>query len=189
MDMKNNASPSKEQLIKHLEIQIQKLRAELAKITSKQTTKDPLKITLTKSQKRYTKIENPHGADMAIGEFFLTIDITAVTETIYIPLSIASGKKPAGFVYQIEGTKKGSISKTDISVNGDTVTQITLGTILYAKIPVGKKASFRILIEIRGQMQNSYQITIATLNYKKDPKDARYQKLDTEISSETLKFG
>ncbi len=130
----------------------------------------------------------PEGRDIGAGEFFLLVDITAVSEAIYIPLSIASGKKPTGFVYQIEGTGEGIISTTTISVKGDGVTQVTLGTILYAKIPAGKTATFRILVEMRGQLGKAYSIVINRIQYKFDANEARYQKTPQEIKTKTLKF-
>lgn len=147
-----------------------------------------LKVSIQKKQKRFKKIKNPNGPDIGVAEFFLLLDVTAFTETIYIPLSIASGKKPTGFVYQIEGTAKGDISTTDISCKGPGVTQVTLGTILYSKIPAGKKATFRILIEIRGRMQNTYSVVINRINYKRDMAATRYEKLLGEIRSDTLRL-
>ncbi len=147
-----------------------------------------LKVSIQKTQKRFKKIKNPDGPDIGVAEFFLLLDVTALTETLYIPLSIASGKKPTGFVYQIEGTAKGDISTTNITVKGAGVTQITLGTLLYAKIPAQKKGTFRILIAIRGRMQNTYQIVINSINYKFDPSEARYKKFEKDLSSGTLKL-
>jgi hypothetical protein len=50
------------------------------------------------------RIPDPEKPDSVHGKFWFTIDITASAKDIYVPLSIASGKKPAGFMYQIEGT-------------------------------------------------------------------------------------
>ncbi len=149
---------------------------------------DVLKIRVQKKQGRFKRIRNPKGPDGGVGEFFLLVDITAVKEAVYIPLTIASGKKPTGFIYQIEGTAEGAISTTDISCKGEGVTQITLGTILYAKIPKGMTATFRILVEMRGKANKAYKIVITRINYKFDTSAARYEKLLSEISSTTLKF-
>ncbi len=147
-----------------------------------------LKVRVQKSQARFKRIRDPKGPDSGVGEFFLLLDITALEETVCIPISIASGKKPTGFVYQIEGTAEGSISTTDISCKGDGVTQITLGTILYAKIPKGKTATFRILVEMRGKVGKSYTIAINRINYKFDPSDARYEKYQNEIRTKAFAF-
>jgi hypothetical protein len=152
------------------------------------STDASIKVSVLKKQGRFKRIR-VSGPDQGIGEFFLLLDITAVKEAVYIPLSIASGKKPTGFIYQIEGTSEGTISTTNISCKGDGVTQITLGTILYCKIPVGKTATFRILVEMRGKAGKEYKIVINRINYKYNPSDARYQKFMEEISTNTLKFG
>jgi hypothetical protein len=90
-------------------------------------------------------------------------------------------------VYQIEGTKKASLITAEVSVKGSAkgsdVTQITLGTLLYAKIPEGKTATFRINVEIKAQVHGTYSITITRINYKFDPKDARYKRFEKEIKS------
>jgi hypothetical protein len=146
-----------------------------------------LVVRLEKKQERFKRIRLP-GPDQGVGEFFLLLTITALKEDVYIPLSIASGKKPTGFVYQIEGTGQGTISTTDISASGDGVTQITLGTLLYAKIPRGKTATFRILVEMKGIAGKSYAVVINQISYKHAPTDARYQKFLTDIRTDTLKF-
>lgn len=91
-------------------------------------------------------------------------------------------------MYQIEGTAKGSILTTDISCKGDGITQVTLGTLLYCKIPQGMTASFHIRIEVRGQLGKSYLVAIRQINYKLDPGDARYQKSTQDIRARVLKF-
>ncbi|RJQ35019.1 hypothetical protein C4568_01700 [Candidatus Parcubacteria bacterium] len=140
------------------------------------------------SQTRFKRIPNPEGPDSAVGNFFLKLDVTALQEAIYIPISIASGKKPTGFVYQIEGTAEGEISTTDISCRGEGVSNVTLGTLLYAKIPVGSTATFRIQIEMKGKWGKEYKIVINRVNYKLDPSDARYKKFDTAIGTKVLKL-
>lgn len=145
-------------------------------------------VRLSKTQGRFKRARNPQGRDAGIGEFLMLLDITALQQDVYIPISIASGKKPTGFVYQIEGTRQGTISTTDISCRGEKITQVTLGTILYAKIPKGMTASFRILIEMGGQMEGTYSIMVNRINYKFNPIDARYTKILGEIRSAVLKF-
>lgn len=146
-----------------------------------------IKVKVQKSQVRFRKLRDPKEKNLGIGEFFLLIDIAASAKDLYIPLSIASGKKPTGFVYQIEGTRPGAISTTTISCKGAGVTQVTLGTIVYSRIPAGKTATFRILVEIRGKVPEEYRVVINCINYKFAPSDARYQKYLKEISTKTLK--
>ena len=123
-----------------------------------------------------------------MGEFFQKLDISAVGGDVYIPVSIASGKKTTGFIYQIEGTAKGAISTTTIECDGEGITQITLGTIVYSKIPVGKTATFRILIVTKGQMKKEYRVVINQINYKLDPGDARYVKEQVQIGTKFVQF-
>lgn len=152
------------------------------------TTSLFLKVRVQKSQARFKRIRNAHGPDTGIGEFFLLVDVTAQTEDIYIPTSISSSKKPTGFVYHIEGTAEGLISRASVSAKGAGVTQLTVGTIVYTKIPKGKTGTFRILIEIRGAVRKSYKIVINRINYRHHPRDARYERRDEELHSKTLMF-
>ena len=155
--------------------------------TVQEQAEPSIKIHVRKRQARF-KRAHALGSDQGIGEFFLLVDISALKEIVYIPISIASGKKPTGFVYQIEGTKEGTISTTNISCSGDGITQITLGTLLYCKIPAGKTATFRILVEISGKTGTDYKVVANQINYKLSPNDARYKKFVGDISSEILKF-
>lgn len=134
------------------------------------------------------KIPVPEKPDPVLGKFWFDVDVSAGPRDVYVPLSVASGKKPTGFVYQIEGTTEGTISTTDISCEGDGITQVTLGTLLYAKIPALMTASFRIRIEMRGRLGKSYRVVLRQINFKLDPGDARYQKLPQDISGKMLKF-
>lgn len=147
---------------------------------------ESIEVRVQKTQARFKRVRNPKGRDSGIGDFFLLIEVTARQADVYIPLSIASGKKVTGFVYQIEGTAAGTISTASISVKGEGVTQVTLGTILYSKIPKGKTATFRILIEIEGRAEQSYKVVIGRIHYKHNPNDARYQRFLGEISSKTV---
>ena len=158
------------------------------KAAKPQVAEAGIQVKVQKKEARFKRIRVP-GPDAGIGEFFLLIDITAAGGDVYIPISIASGKKPTGFVYQIEGTKEGTISTTSISCKGVGVTQITLGTILYCKIPAGKTASFRILIEMKGKVGSEYGVAINRINYKRDPSDARYKQFLELLPGKYLKFG
>jgi hypothetical protein len=145
-------------------------------------------VKVQKSQSRFKRIRHPGERDTGQGDFFLLLDITATNQAVYIPISIASGKKIVGFIYHIEGTGAGTIDTTDISCSGDGVTKITLGTLFYAKIPAGKTASFRLFVQIAGSTSKEYRVVINQINYKLDPSDARYKKLVTDIGSKSLKF-
>lgn len=155
----------------------------------KDSLSNDLKVKIKKSQARFKRVRDPEGPDFGTGEFFLLIDVTAIEGVVYIPISIASGKKPTGFVYQIEGTAPSEISTTDIDVGGVGVTQLTSGTIRYAKIPEGKTGTFRILIiRMRGKIGKEYAIILEKINYKRNPNAVRYEKLSVGIRSRTREF-
>jgi hypothetical protein len=141
---------------------------------------------ITKSQARFTRIKNPNGKDGALCEFFMQLDVKAGAQAIYVPLSIASGKKPTGMIYSIEGTAVGEIDSAKVEVKGAGVTQLTVGTIVYVKVPAKTTATFRIIIDIFGIMNNTYSISIDTINFKFDPADARYKKYSKKLSSTVL---
>lgn len=159
----------------------------LASMSTK-ATDTHLFVKVREIEESTRRIRVPDKQDPVHGKFWFEIDVTALSQDIYLPVSVASGKKPTGFVYQIEGTAEGSIVTTDISCKGDQITQITLGTLVYCKIPVGITATFRIRVEIRGQLGKSYRVVMRQLNYKLDPGDARYQKLLQNIYGRMLKF-
>lgn len=145
-------------------------------------------ITVRDTKESARRERDPDGPDPVTGKFWFDIDVTAARRDIYIPLSIASGKKPTGFVYQIEGTSEGSILTTDIACKGTDITQITLGTLRYCRIPAGMTGTFSIRIEVRGKLGKSYRVSIRQINYKLDPGDARYQKISQDIQAKMLKF-
>lgn len=186
--MKDTPPLSKEQRLEELKAQLKKLYGELAKAEKSAVADEVITVRLNESKAHFQRVRNSDGPDIGIGDFFILLDITAVRETVYIPSSVASGKKPTGFVYQIEGTAEGTISTTKISCKGEGVTQIKLGTLLYSKVPKGVTATFRIEIEIRGRLGKEYKIIISRIHYKRDPSDARYQKYVPEIKSKVLKF-
>ena len=176
------------QLIKDLKKQLKTLQSQLLELQKEPSVDENIRVTVAKAQARFVEKKNPEGFDTAIGTFFMRIAITATKETVYVPLSIASSKKVTGFMYQIEGTARGKIASANVSVQGEGITQVALGTILYAKIPAGKKATFKVLIEIRGQMGREYTIVITRINYKFNTRDTRYQQYLKEVHSKTLKL-
>lgn len=149
---------------------------------------EALYVDVQDTKASFKRTRNPDGLDPVIGKFWFELNITAGTKDIYLPVSVASGKKPAGFVYQLEGTVPGQISKTDISCKGEGITQITLGTIVYCKIPAEMTAAFRIRIEMRGQVGKSFRAVLTHMHYKFDLRDTRYQKHIQQIHTKMLKF-
>jgi hypothetical protein len=66
------------------------------------------------------------------------------------------------------------------------VSQVTVGTLRYAKIPAGETASFEIRAVMRGTYGKSYKIVFTRLNYKLRLADARYQQYLKEIHSKSV---
>lgn len=186
--MTNLASILKKKQVKTLKDQVKKLQTELENVNKMKGVDEFINVKVKKTQAHFERIRNPEGPDHGIGEYFSSIDITAKKADVYIPISIASGKKATGFIYQIEGTGEGSIVKTDISCTGEGISQITLGTIVYSKIPSGKTGTFRIHNEIKGKIGKTYKIVINRINYKFTPNDSRYKQYLKEINSRTLEF-
>jgi hypothetical protein len=145
-------------------------------------------VSVKEANAQFKRIRVVGGEDIGRGEFFMHLDVTALKEDVYIPLSLASGKKPTGFVYQIEGTAQGSIATSEVSCKGDGITKVVLGTLVYAKIPKGSIANFRIAIDMRGVLGREYKVGISRINYKLNPDDARYKKFDALIETKMLKF-
>ena len=187
--MESNDPRTKKLLLKNLEEQVLKLQKQLTDMGAPSPSDAPLSIRIKETQENFKRIRDPQGPDTGIGTFLLFLEITPRNESVYIPLSVASGKKPTGFIYQIEGTKKGEIVTAGVTVKGTGVEEVTLGTITYARVPAGTGALFRVTIEIKGFMQNSYRVQITNINYKLNPSDARYKKLETSIASKNLKMG
>ncbi len=184
--MKKPTIKLEEQALKELEKRLTKIKSGLP--GAKVAAGSHVTVKVVKSQARFKRTRQPDGNDTGHGEFFLMLEVTAPLVDVYLPLSIASGKKPVGFIYHIEGTGEGSIYTTDISCSGEGVTKITLGTIVYAKIPATKTARFRISVKVMGKFSKEYRVVINRINYKLDPQDARYQRYEEDISSETVKF-
>lgn len=175
-------------LLKALNAELKVLQVKLAEANKLEGKDQYIEVKVKKNQARFQRIKQKGLDDKAVGKFYIEIDITTKQQTIFIPLSVASGKKVAGFMYQIEGTAEGQIDTTEIKTKGDGVGQVTLGTLLYAKIPAGKTASFQIQATIRGKFGNTYKIVFTRLNYKLNLSEARYQQYLKEIASDTVKF-
>jgi hypothetical protein len=147
-----------------------------------------ISLVVTKSQARFKRIKNPKGADTGVGYFFMIVDVTAKAGEVLVPLSIASGKKTTGFMYQIEGTGAGALSTAEVSARGAGVTQVTLGTLHFVKIPEGATASFRVQVEIKGKIGKEYSVLFHQINYKLSASDVRYKKFVGGVRSRTLEF-
>jgi hypothetical protein len=180
-------SPRKKQL-KTLTSELKSLEQQLAENNMALGIDDNIAVEIITNQANYDKIKTPGEKDRLIGRFLLEINITAKTDVIFVPLSIASGKKPTGFVYLIEGSAEGTIITADVKCRGAGVDTVTLGTLLYAKIPAGKTALFNIQICTLGKINNSYNIVINCIRYKLKVTDVRYKQYIKELIGKTVTF-
>lgn len=174
--------------VKELQAQIKALEERMVQVGKREGKDNYIAVKVKKNQARFERVRQKGVADKAVGKFYIEIDITAKQAAVFVPVSVASGKKVAGFMYQIEGTAPGVIATTESKVRGEGVSQVTLGTLLYAKIPAGKTASFEIQAAIRGTLGKTYKIVFTRLNYKLNLTDARYQQYLKEIPSDSVKF-
>ncbi len=181
-------SVASKKLLKDLTGQLQKLQDELTVANKVEGKDDYISVKVKKDQARFERVKVEGSKDKSFGDFLLVIEITSKKADVLIPLSISSSQKPTGFMYFIEGTGEGSVSKADVTVRGDGITLVTVGTLVYAKIPATKIATFRILATIRGKAGKTYKITINRINYKLTLTDARYQQYLKPITSDSVKF-
>jgi len=181
-------SPGNKKLLKELNAEIKRLQVELVQVNKLEGKDAFIDVKVKKNQARFVRIKQKGEEDKAVGNFFIEIDVTAKQANVFIPISIASGKKAAGFMYQIEGTAEGKIATAYIKTRGDGVSQVTLGTLLYAKIPTGKTASFQVHATLRGKTGKTYKIVFTRLNYKLHLTDVRYQQYLKELHSDSVKF-
>lgn len=181
-------SADNKKLVKELTAQVKVLQAQLVAAQKLEGKDAYIEVQVKKSQARFLRVKQKGVEDKAVGKFYLEIHIMAKQAEVYIPISVASGKKTAGFMYQIEGTAPGSIATTEIKVRGEGVSQVTVGTLLYAKIPAGKTASFEIQATIRGSFGKSYKIVFTRLNYKLALTEIRYLQYLKELPSKSVSF-
>ena len=175
-------------LLKELNAKLKKLQAELVEAHKVEGNDAYIDVKIKKNQAHFEKIKRKGEEDKAVGKFYIEIDVTAKQGNIFVPISIASGKKTAGSMYQIAGTAEGRIATADIKIRGEGVSQVTVGTLHYAKIPTGKIASFQIQATIRGAFGKTYKIVFTRLNYRLSLTDVRYRQYLKEIPSDSVKF-
>lgn len=185
--MEKTAAENKKRL-KELQAELKKLQTALAQANKLEGKDAYIDVKVQKKHARFERVRQKDVEDKAMGHFFIKLDITAKQVPVFIPLSIASGKKTAGFMYQIEGTAAGTTVVTDVSVRGEGVSQVTIGTLLYAKVPTGKTATFQIQIAIRGNFGKQYKLVFTRLNYKLQLTEHLYHQYLKEIHSEGVKF-
>ena len=183
-----NIPTQNKKLLKELQAKLKTLQAELVEANKLEGNDAYIDVKIKKNQARFERVKQKDVEDKAVGKFFIEIEVKAKQQEVFIPISIASGKKAAGFMYQIEGTSAGSIMTTDIKTRGEDASQVMLGTLRYAKIPVGKTVLFQIQVAIRGKFHKRYKIVITRLNYKLRLTDARYEQYLKEIHSDSIEL-
>jgi len=185
--MKKSSAANKK-ILKDLNTQLKELQKQLVVANKASGVDEYIEVKVKETQARFQLIKAKDKEDKAVGNFFIKLEILAEKQEIYVPMSISSGKKTSGFMYHIEGTAEGSIATTDMKVRGEGVTQVTLGTLLFAKVPVGKTAEFRIQVEINGKLGKNYKIILSRINYKLKLTDTQYNRYLKPIVSKSVKF-
>ncbi len=181
-------SRTEQATLKNLKQQLTTLESNLLTAKRKEGIDDNLTIKVKKNKANYSKTKRDGAKDTVEGTFFILLTITAKANTIYVPISMASGKKQAGFMYQIEGTDTGAIGRASVDSRGEGVKEVTVGTIVYAMIPPKTTAEFRINVTIGGRVGQTYNIVINRINYKLSLDDTRYQQYLKPIVSDSVKF-
>jgi hypothetical protein len=184
----NNQSSNRKPSLKEAKDRLKKLQSQLVVAQRAEGINDHIVVKVTKNQARLEKMRVSGQPEKLVGKFFMQIDITAKKETVYVPLSIASGKTVTGFMYLIEGTSEGLITSATVDSRGAGVTQVTIGTLLFCKISPGTTASFRIQVSTRGKKGKTYHITIVRINYKLSVTDARYQQYLKPLTSKSVRL-
>ena len=181
-------SPENKKLVKELTAKVKVLQEELVVAQKAAGVDAYIEVKVVDKRASAARIKVEDGPDKGFGQFRLELLITAKTEDVYIPLSIASGAKTAGFMYMIEGTAPGSIKTAEVKCKGEGVTQVAVGTLLFAKIPATHSATLVIAIEIRGKIAETYGVIISRINYKTSLTNARYQQYLKPLLSKTVEL-
>ncbi len=151
----------------------------------------PMSVRIVRRQSHFYKNKLPKVAEYAgkgLGTYFLLFEIVAGPDALYIPISIATGRKSAGFLYVIEGNGTGTPTALIQGKGGKEISTVTSGSIVYTKIPAGKTATFIMNAEIVGELDRSYKIILNTISYKTNPNDYRYKKFQSDLGTEMLMF-
>lgn len=147
-----------------------------------------LSITVHKTDAHFSEAYDSNRKDrVGYGKFLTVLQVTAIKHTVYIPVSIGSGRVSTGFVYQIEGSDIGS-GTASIRSEGEKLTLVTAGSIKYCKITPHSSVTFKVFVHVTGTMKKEYSVNIARVNYKFNPNDTRYKRFLTEISTKRIKF-
>lgn len=179
-------TPQDKKRVKELTAQIKVLQEKLVHAKKAEGVDEYIAVTTSLNQAHADVVRQRGVADKFFGKFLIGLAITAKQTHVFIPLSVASGKKTAGFMYHIEGTAEGSIVSAEVRVRGKGVSQVKVGTLLYAKVLAGTMVSCELRITIKGSEKKTYSITITRINYKTQLSDTRYHQYLKEISSRNV---
>lgn len=180
----------KKQLILNLDEKLKSLQAQLIELqgTKISTSTEPISIVLKSSSANFKRLRHIHGTDAAgEGKYMLKVEITAGKDALYIPVSITTGRKSNGLIYQVEGSERATSTAT-VTCNGEDSLIVTSGTLSYCKVPAGKTVNFKVLVTIVGPLREEYRVALGRINYKLNTNDSRYKKFLTDIHTKLLKF-
>jgi hypothetical protein len=181
-------TPAERTALSGMKSKLKSLQADLVEAKKREGIDEYLSVRLTGTKFRFTRTKVEDGPDKAVGEFRIILELTTKRAPISIPLSIASGKTVAGFMYQIEGTGESSIASASVSLRTRGLTQTSIGTLRYATLPAGQKSELELTVTVRGKVGRQYQIVLNRINYKLTPADPRYQQYLKPLASKSQRF-
>lgn len=176
------------QALNGMKTRLKGLQSELIEAKKREGIDDYLSARITGTKFHFTRTKVESGADKAVGEFRIVLELTTKRAPISIPLSIASGKTVAGFMYQIDGTGESSVASASVSIRTRGLIETSIGTLRYVTLPAGKKSELELAVVVRGKVGRQYQIVLNRINYKLTPADSRYQQYLKPLASKSLKF-
>ncbi len=181
-------TPAEKRQLKELASRVKQLQKDLVTAKQVEGIDDYLGVRVSGTKFRFSRTSVEDGPDKAVGEFRFILELTAKQVPLYVPLSIASGKTVAGFMYQIEGTGESTVASASIELRTRGLTQISVGTLRYLVIPKGKMAELELVVTVRGKVGKNYRIVVNRLNYKLATADPRYQQYLKPLVSKSMRF-
>ncbi len=181
-------TPVEKKQLKELVGRVKLLQKELVTAKQQEGIDDYLGVRVGGTKFRFARTKVEDGPDKAVGEFRFILELTAKQAALYVPLSIASGKTVAGFMYQLEGTGESTVANASVEIRTRGLTQISVGTLRYLVIPKGKTAELELVVTVRGKVGKNYRIVVNRLNYKLATADPLYQQYLKPLASKSQRF-
>jgi hypothetical protein len=100
---------SQKQQLKAATAKLKILKGQLLAAKQASGIDDYIVVKITKNQARYERSHALGASPNGVGKFFMLVTVTAKKQDVLIPLSMASGKRTAGFMYIIEGTGEATL--------------------------------------------------------------------------------